>query len=67
MSSAALHHRDQVTEEHVPELDQETVGHLIAHIHNEYAGGTFGAMDGDSVATWIIDRLSHVLDHPEDL
>ncbi|MQA10040.1 MAG: hypothetical protein GEU98_16090 [Pseudonocardiaceae bacterium] len=66
MSSANVYGRNHV-EDPTPELDQATVEHLIAHIHNEYEGGTFGDMAGDSAATWIIDRLSHVLAHPEDL
>ncbi|MET9263670.1 hypothetical protein [Amycolatopsis sp. NPDC004079] len=50
-----------------PELDSATAGLLIAHIHNERSGGTFGDMDGDSAANWIIDRIGHLLEHPEDI
>lgn len=55
------------TEDEVQKLGPTTAGLLIAHIHNERAGGTFGDMAGDSAANWIIDRISHLLEHPEDI
>ena len=54
-----------VHDEQVPELDRATGLLLIDSIVEERANGTFAAMDGESAATWITDRLHYLLDHPE--
>ncbi|QWF85617.1 hypothetical protein [Amycolatopsis sp. CA-230715] len=66
MTSIDMDHDTDVDDE-VRELDRATAGLLIAHIHTERDGGTFGGMDGDSPANWIIGRIGHLLEHPEDI
>lgn len=52
-------------DDQVPELDRATGQRLIEAIAAERDNGTFAAMDGESAAAWITDRLHYLLDHPE--